>query len=318
MKGISGNFNFTVYSPRIYTDNTQIMIKMKESDLIVNSDGSIYHLKLKPEEIPDLILVSGDPARITMISDHFDKVEFKRQNREFVSHLGMYHGQKILALSTGIGPDNIDIVMNELDALVNIDLATRQPLEKHRSLSIVRIGTSGTLHADIPVGSFVIASHGMGMDGSLHYYQRLDEVTDMELTQEIIRQTNWPSFLPVPYVIPGTPSLVEKFSEGGVTGITATAGGFYGPQGRVLRLKPAFTDMLESLANFNHKGHRIINFEMETSSLFGLGAMLGHKVASICVLLANRATGEYTRTIKDDEQKLIKFVLEKMTDGKGV
>lgn len=286
---------------------------MKESDLIVNSDGSIYHLKLKPEEIPDLVLISGDPARITMIPDHFDRIEFKRQNREFVSHLGWYHGQRILALSTGIGPDNIDIVMNELDALVNIDLTTRQTLEKIRSLTIVRIGTSGTLHADLKVGSFVIASHGMGMDGSLHYYSRLAEITDKELTQEIIRQTNWPSFLPVPYVIPGTPSLVEKLAEGGVTGITATAGGFYGPQGRVLRLKTAFPGMLESLANFIHNGHRIINFEMETSSLYGLGTMLGHQVASICVLLANRATGEYTRTIRDDEERLIKFVLDKLT-----
>jgi len=287
---------------------------MKESDLIINSDGSIYHLKLKPEEIPDLILVSGDPARITMISDHFERVEFKRQNREFVSHLGYYRGKRILALSTGIGPDNIDIVMNELDALVNIDLNTRQPFDHHRALTIIRIGTSGTLHADIPVGSYVIASHGMGMDGSLHYYSRLAEVTDKELTEAFIRQTAWPSFLPIPYIIPGTKELVKKLSSGGVTGITATAGGFYGPQGRELRLKGAFPGMLDVMAGFSYKNNRIINFEMETSSLYGLGAMLGHKVASICVLLANRATGEYTRTIKEDEEKLIGFVLNKMTE----
>jgi uridine phosphorylase len=286
---------------------------MKESDLIVNSDGSIYHLKLKPEEIPDLVLISGDPARIAMISDHFDVVEFKRQNREFVSHLGSYRGKQILALSTGIGPDNIDIVMNELDALVNIDLTTRKPFEQHRTLNIIRIGTSGTIHADIPIGSYVISSHGMGMDGSLHYYKDLDRITDTELTTEFIRQTKWPAFLPRPYIIPGTPILIQKLTDGGVTGITATAGGFYGPQGRVLRLNTSFEGMLDAMANFSYKGHRIINFEMETSSLYGLGKMLGHHVASICVLLANRATGEYTRTIREDEENLIGFVLNKMT-----
>jgi uridine phosphorylase len=287
---------------------------MKESDLIVNSDGSIYHLKLKPEDIPDLVLISGDPARIGMISDHFDTLEFKGQNREFASHIGSYHGKRILALSTGIGPDNIDIVMNELDALVNINLKTREALEQHRTLNIVRIGTSGTVHADIRIGTHVIASHGLGMDGSLHYYRQLPVITDKELTAEFVKQTGWPSHLPAPYIIPGTPSLVEKLSTGGITGITATAGGFYGPQGRVLRLQVSYPEMLEAMANFSYKNNRVINFEMETSSLYGFGKMLGHNVASICVLLANRATGEYTRTIKDDEEKLIEFVLNKMTE----
>jgi uridine phosphorylase len=295
---------------RIYTDYTQIM---KEADLIVNNDGSIYHLKLKPTEIPDLVLVSGDPARIAMISDHFETIEFKRQNREFVSHLGSYNGRKVLALSTGIGPDNIDIVMNELDALVNIDLETREPHTEKRKLSVVRIGTSGTLHADVPIGAHVIASHGMGLDGSLHYYRELESVTDRELTDEFIRQTSWPADLPVPYIIPGTPSLIARLAPEAISGITATAGGFYGPQGRQLRLKCSFPGILDALAQFRHHGLRILNFEMETSSLYGLGAMLGHDVASICVLLANRATGQYTRTIKEDEEKLIVYVLEKLT-----
>jgi uridine phosphorylase len=287
---------------------------MKEADLIVNSDGSIYHLKLKPEEIPDLVLVSGDPARIAMISEHFELIKFRRQNREFVSHLGSYRGKQILAMSTGIGPDNIDIVMNELDALANIDLKTREHLPGHRSLTIIRIGTSGTIHEDIPIGTHVIASHGLGLDGSLQYYKRLEEVVDKEITAEFIRQTQWHSFLPIPYVIPGTGWLVEKLSSGGITGITATAGGFYGPQGRMLRLQSSFPDMLEAMAGFKYKDHRVINFEMETSSLYGLGAMLGHNVASICVLLANRATGVYTKTIREDEENLIGFVLDKMTD----
>jgi uridine phosphorylase len=313
---MAGNFNFGFFSQQksqINTDYSQKRTDMKESDLIINPDGSIYHLKIKPEEVPDLILVSGDPARITLISDHFEHVEFRRQNREFVSHAGWLKGKRILALSTGIGPDNIDIVMNELDALVNIDLKTREPLKNHRTLTIVRIGTSGTIHADIPVGALVIASHGMGMDGSLHYYRKLAEVIDPELTREFIRQTDWPAFLPSPYIIPGTKALIQKLSSQGITGITATAGGFYGPQGRELRLRSSFPGMLDVMAKFSYKNHRIINFEMETSSIYGLGTMLGHQVASICVLLANRSTGEYTKTIKDDEERLITYVLEKMT-----
>jgi len=287
---------------------------MKESDLIVNADGSIYHLKLKPEEIPDLVLIAGDPARITMISDHFDHVEFKRQNREFVSHVGTLNEKRILALSTGIGPDNIDIVMNELDALANIDLETRKPKAAHRSLTIVRIGTSGTLHADIPIGTLVTASHGLGMDGSLNFYRELEGVVDKELTAEFTHQTEWPAFLPKPYVIPGSEALVQKLSANGISGITATAGGFYGPQGRQLRLHNAFPGMLEAMANFYYKDFRVINFEMETSSLYGFGKMLGHNTASICVLLANRATGQYTRSLKDDEEKLITYVLNTLTN----
>jgi uridine phosphorylase len=286
---------------------------MKESDLIVNSDGSIYHLKLKPDEVPDLVLVAGDPARITGISNHFEKIAFKRQNREFVSHLGRFNGRQILALSTGIGPDNIDIVMNELDALANIDLSTRKPKQDHRSLAIVRLGTSGTLHADIPIGALVTASHGLGLDGSLNFYRELEEITEKELTGEFIRQCSWPAFLPSPYIIPGTSPLVQKLSVEGITGITATAGGFYGPQGRQLRLHSSYPGMLDAMAGFIYREHRIINFEMETSSLYGLGKMLGHQVASICVLLANRATGEYTRSVKDLEEKLIKYVLSVLT-----
>lgn len=286
---------------------------MKETDLILNPDGSIYHLKLKPEELPDLILVAGDPGRIDLISDHFDQVEFKRQNREFVSHAGWLKGKRLLALSTGIGPDNMDIVMNELDALANIDLKKRQPLEHHRALTIVRLGTSGTLHADIPVGTFALATHGLGLDGSLHFYRDLEKVTDPELTREFISQSGWPSFLATPYIIPGSAELIQKFAPEGITGITATGAGFYGPQGRELRLRAAFPGMLDAMAAFTCKGHRIINFEMETSSLYGLGRMLGHEVASICVILANRATGKYSNTVKEDIGRLITFALKQMT-----
>jgi len=285
---------------------------MKPSDLIVNPDGSVYHLKLRPEELPDLVLVVGDPGRVGMVSAHFDHIEFKKQNREFVSHAGMLKGRRLMALSTGIGPDNIDIVMNELDALANIDLEKREIRSVHRTLSIIRLGTTGTLHADIPTGGFALASHGLGLDGSLNYYRELDQVKDHELSLEFIRQTGWPAFLGAPYIIPGTPSLIDNLSGKAITGITATGAGFYGPQGRELRLGLAFPEMLDKMTQFIHNGHRIINIEMETSSLYGFGRMLGHRVASICVVLANRATGEYSGHVKKQTESLISYVMEKL------
>ena len=286
---------------------------MKATDLIVNPDGSIYHLKLKPEELPDLILVAGDPGRIGMISSHFDKVEYQRQNREFVSHAGIINGKRLLALSTGIGPDNIDIVMNELDALVNIDLERRVPKDRSRCLSIIRLGTSGTFHPDIPVGSLAIATHGLGLDGSLHYYEALEEVTDHALTGAFINHSRWPAHLPKPYIIEGSPDLVKRLDHFASKGITATGAGFYGPQGRELRLKSSFPGLSDALATFKSDGHRIVNFEMETSSLYGLGRMLGHHAASICVVLANRATGEYSRNVSQDVEAMIRYVLEQLT-----
>lgn len=285
---------------------------MKPSDLIVNPDGTIYHLKLKPEELPDMVLLVGDPGRVGMISSHFDHIEFKKQNREFVSHAGLLNGRRLMALSTGIGPDNIDIVMNELDALANIDLERREILPAHRALTLVRLGTTGTLHADIATGGYALASHGLGLDGSLDYYRELDQVKDHDLSREFIRQTGWPSFLGAPYIIPGTENLIRKLEPGAVTGITATAVGFYGPQGRELRLGLAFPDMLDKMTQFSHNGRRIINIEMETSSLYGFGQMLGHQVASICVILANRATGEYSGKVKKQTEGLITYVLEKL------
>jgi uridine phosphorylase len=285
---------------------------MKPTDLILNPDGSIYHLKLRPEEVPDLVLVAGDPGRVGSISCHFDKVEFRRQNREFVSHLGMLNGTRVLALSTGIGPDNMDIVVNELDALANIDLTKREPKEAHRHLTIVRLGTSGTFYPDIPVGSLAVSTHGLGLDGSLHYYHALNEITDRELTEAFISQVKWPAFLPRPYIIEGSGDVIDRLDGMVFRGITATACGFYGPQGRELRLKTAFPEMLDAIASFSYNGSRILNFEMETSSLYGLGRMLGHNVASICVMLANRTTGEYSSHVESDVEKLIVHVLEQL------
>jgi len=286
---------------------------MKPTDLIINPDGSIYHLKIRPEELPDMILVAGDPGRVERISGHFDHIEFKRQNREFISHAGVMNGHRIMALSTGIGPDNMDIVMNELDALANIDLKNRTIKDNFRRLHIVRLGTSGTPHQDIAVGSLAVASHGLGLDGSLHFYKPLREVTDLEMTNFFIQQTHWPVHLPVPYIIKGSESIIEKLDHQVSRGITATGAGFYGPQGRELRLESSFPGLFEALASFSYQGTRIINFEMETSSLYGLGRMLGHEVASICVILANRATGEYSRNVTNDVDKMIIHVLEQLT-----
>jgi uridine phosphorylase len=240
-------------------------------------------------------------------------LEFKRQNREFVSHAGILNGKRVLALSTGIGPDNMDIVMNELDALANIDFKNRNPKGELRQLKIIRIGTSGTFHADIPVGSFAVASHGLGLDGSLHYYKQLEEIVDKDLTRQFISQGNWPAFLPSPYIIEGSASLINKLDHGVVKGIAATGAGFYGPQGRELRLAQAFPGLFHALASFKQGGLRVVNFEMETSSLYGLGRMLGHEVASICVILANRATGEYDKS-EDRIDKMIGHVLEQLVE----
>jgi uridine phosphorylase len=286
---------------------------MKATDLIINPDGSIYHLKLRPEELPDLVLVAGDPARIRNISKNFDNIEFRRTNREFVSHAGTLNGRRILALSTGIGPDNIDIVMNELDALANIDFKTRTIKDKLRRLQIIRIGTSGTFHPDIRVGSLAVATHGLGLDGSLNFYRKLQEVKDGPLTRAFLEQTSWPTHLPIPYIISGSEALVRKIDAGEVRGIAATGAGFYGPQGRELRLAQSFPGLFRALADFRHDQIRVVNFEMETSSLYGLGRMLGHETASICVILANRATGEYNKSDKVI-QRMIRHVLEHMTN----
>ena len=286
---------------------------MKPTDLIINPDGSIYHLKLRPEDLPDIILVSGDPGRVKMISRHFDRLEYRKRNREFVSHCGYFNDTRILALSTGIGPDNMDIVINELDALANIDFEKRVPKKHHRRLTIVRLGTSGTFHEDIPVGSIGISSHGLGLDGSLHYYAGLKEVTVSEITEEFMHQSKWPGYLPVPYVIEGSPDLIRSLDGIAVKGITATGPGFYGPQGRELRLTNAFPGMIDAIASFNYNGLRIVNFEMETSSLYGLARMLGHQAASLCVILANRITGEYKKDAEKNMHTLIRFVLEQLT-----
>ncbi|MBS4014664.1 MAG: nucleoside phosphorylase [Bacteroidetes bacterium] len=285
----------------------------KESELILNPDGSIYHIKLKPENIAQKVIVVGDQGRVETVSKHFEKIEHKSQNREFVTHTGYFNGKRITVMSTGIGTDNIDIAINELDAAVNIDLEKRIAKDKHTSLDIIRIGTSGALQADIEVDSFVASTHGMGFDGLLNFYDYKEGITEDDISNAFIDYAKWGKKLTYPYVVKGSDMLLEKIAHGLKSGITATASGFYGPQGRELRIPLSVPDLNEKIENFNYNGHRITNFEMETSALYGLGKILGHNTLTICAIIANRLAKTYSKDYKKSVETLIKLVLERFT-----
>jgi uridine phosphorylase len=285
-----------------------------ESELILNGDGSIYHLKLQPADIADNILLVGDPSRVNVVSKFFDAVEFKMSNREFVTHTGTYRGKRISVMSTGIGCDNIDIVINELDALVNIDLHSREIKKEKKSLNLVRIGTSGSLQKDIPVDSFVFSSHGLGLDGLLNYYSGLEKINETKISEAFMAHTKWNEKLSYPYVIKASSALSEKIRKDLIVGITATAPGFYGPQGRELRLAPSIQDLNELLTSFSFEGKWISNFEMETSALYGLSAHLGHQACTVCLIIANRIAKQYSRRHLEKMDELVGFVLDRLTE----
>lgn len=286
--------------------------ELAQTDLMLNPDGSVYHLRLREEHIADNIIVVGDQSRVQQISQHFDSIEVKIQNREFVTHTGILGKTRITVLSTGIGPDNIDIAINELDAAINIDSNTKQPKSTIRKLNIVRIGTSGALQADIPVGSHVISQFGLGLDNVLHYYKYEADDIEKELTKKITDHLNWGSEISQPYVCKANYALFNTLKEGMVPGITATAAGFYGPQGRRLRLSPKDPGLNDKLQSFANKNYRITNFEMETSALYGLGNMLGHNCCTCCSIIANRIRQEYSKDYHKDVDRLIKTVLERI------
>lgn len=283
------------------------------SELVLNPDGSVYHIRLKAEHIADKVIVVGDQGRVARITKHFTNVEPEIHNREFYTQSGEYKGQRITVMSTGIGPDNIDISINELDAAINIDPETRMIRENLRSLDIVRIGTCGALQEDLPVDSFVVSEYGMGMDGLLHYYHHQPNIEEATLTRAFVKQTGWNPDLSTPYFVRGGEELVKTLAEGWHKGITATAPGFYGPQGRVLRLPVSNNQINEQLTAFEHNGLRITNFEMETSALYGLGTMLGHRTATVCAIIANRIRMEFSKDYKKTVDSLIVEVLERLT-----
>ncbi|WP_269222871.1 nucleoside phosphorylase [Flavobacterium sp. IMCC34518] len=287
---------------------------IQQSELILNPDGSVYHLNLKPENIAHDIIFVGDQDRVAKITKHFDSIEFSTQKREFKTQTGIYKGKRLTVMSTGIGPDNIDIVINELDALVNIDLETRKPKEKLTSLNIIRIGTSGSLHADIPVDSFVMAQFGLGLDNMLRSYL-IDAVSNSEMENAFIEHTNWDLLKGRPTVIPCS-SVLEKRIESNVIykGITATAGGFYGPQGRVLRLNIQDPTLNSKMDNFRFEETRITNLEMETSAIYGLSALLGHQALSLNAIIANRANGTFSSDPYKAVDELIAYTLDKLAE----
>lgn len=285
----------------------------EESELILTAEKKIYHLNLHPDEIADTIIVVGDPGRVPNISKHFDSIELKVQNRELVTHTGFFNKMRISALSTGMGPDNIDIVLNELDALANIDLEKRIPKASHRKLNIIRLGTSGAMQKDVPVDSFVASAYGLGIDGVMNFYKKTSEIVENEMNTEFIRQTNWPSFLARPYMVKASDELLKKVAFDMKQGITATAPGFFGPQGRELRGELAFPELNDVLTRFSYKGNTITNFEMETSALYGLGKILGHETLTVCVIIANRIAKQFSKNYKPLMEKLIITTLERLT-----
>jgi uridine phosphorylase len=288
------------------------MKPIKESELIINPEGSIYHLNLRPEDVAENVILVGDPGRVKKISKHFDRIVHRRQNREMVTHTGFLNGKHIMVMSTGMGTDNIDIVMNELDALVNVDFKTRTIKAEHTSLNIIRLGTSGAIQPDIPIDTVAVSTHGIGLDGLLKFYDSAG-VVDEALSLSFIDQVNWHPDLPYPYFVKCSEKLFEKFSDLPVSGITATAPGFYGPQGRVIRIPLKHPDLMDKMQHFQYEGQRIINFEMETSALYGLGRLLGHNTLTTCAVIANRAKGTYSEDHHKVIEKLIDVVLERLT-----
>jgi len=285
--------------------------KIGESELIINDDGSIFHLHLLPEDLADTVILVGDQGRVETVASFFDSIELKKQNREFNTITGIYKGKRITVLSTGIGTDNIDIVMNELDALVNIDLKERVAKDEHKTLNLIRIGTSGSLQEDIPVDTPVATKIALGFDNLLNYYADRNKATISEMEEPFMKYVKWNKLLHRPYFVKSSDKLFDKVAKGMVSGITISASGFYGPQGRQLRLKTADPDLNSKLRTFKYGDYRINNYEMEGSAIYGLSKMLGHNALTICNIIANRYKKEYSSDYKTKIKETIKLVLDR-------
>lgn len=287
-------------------------MNIQNSELILNPDGSIYHLNLKPEHIATDIIFVGDQNRVEKVTEHFDSIEFTTQKREFKTTTGTYKGKRLTVISTGIGPDNIDIVLNELDALVNIDLETRKIKEQHTALNITRIGTSGSLQKSIPVDSFLLSTHALDLNGMLHSYQ-VTEISHPGMEDAFIKHTDWSAKKPSPLIVANSTFLEDKLTSAKIyKGITATAGGFYGPQGRVLRLALQDASLNNKIDSFEYQQNKITNLEMETSAIYGLSKLLGHNAASMNAIIANRANGTFSENPNKVVADLIIYTLNKL------
>lgn len=289
---------------------------LAKSELILNDDGSIYHLNLLPGEIAHTIITVGDPDRVSEVTQHFDSIEVSKHRREFKTETGIYKGKRLTVISTGIGTDNIDIVFNELDALVNIDFETRTIKEKFTRLNFIRIGTSGAIQNDISVDSFIASEMAVGFDNLLHFYNA-EKYLQQDFSEALIKHTNWSAAKSKPYIVEGNKELLQMFSDKNFRrGITATNVGFYGPQGRKLRLSLQDSALNTKLESFNYKGKNITNLEMETSGIYGLASLLGHRAVSLNAILANRANGTFSKTPGESVALLIKLTLNKLVDLK--
>ncbi len=272
---------------------------MKETELITNNDGSIFHLWLKPGEVSEKIIIVGDPGRVEMIGQNLDSIRIKRINREFFTITGIYKGKEVSIISSGIGTDNIDILINELDALFNYDLNNRIQLNERTSLTLVRLGTSGGLQPDLLPGQAIISEKAIGFDAVMNYYRGIEDITDIEFESEFMKYTAWSARLPYPYIIGASDELLNKFLVTGfIKGMTISTPGFYAPQGRKLSLAPYDGELNDKIMTFRYKGSRILNYEMESSALYGLSALLGHKALTICAAIGNRATGKFINDYK--------------------
>src|SRR5690606_1473095 len=286
------------------------MSRIAESELIINNRGAVYHLDLRPEELAPTVVTVGDPDRVARFSRQFDKIEVQRQHREFISHTGRIGNKRLTVLSSGIGPDNIDIVLNELDALANINLETREIKPSLTTLNIIRVGTSGSLQADIPVDSFVASTHGLGIDNLLNFYRHEQNEEEKQLLQSFVTHTQMHSQTGNPYISTASASLIKHFVKDFHQGITVTCPGFYGPQGRVLRLGVRNPQLIDRLTDFRFGQHRITNFEMETSAIYGLGKLLGHHCLAVNAIVANRVNRNFSSDGQAAVDKLIKRFLE--------
>ena len=288
-------------------------MRIPESELIINADGSAFHIHIKPEELADNIILVGDPGRVDMIAEYLTDIECRHASREFVSVTGYRNGKRITALSHGIGPDNIDIVMTELDALANVDFATREVKPEHRRLNILRIGTSGALHADIPLGSYILSHISVGFDGVMNWYGGRENFTLNDVEADFKKHMNWKETLPSPYFVKASDKIIDLMKDVTIKGVTISAPGFYGPQGRVVRLPLAMPDMLEKIESFRFGEYRITNFEMESSPLAGFGAMLGHDVCTVCCAIANRYLQSSNPDYKAAVRSLVELSVERMS-----
>jgi len=286
-----------------------------KSELVLNSDGSLYHINLKPGNVAETIMLVGDPGRVEIIAGYFESIEFRTHNREIHTVTGTYNNKRLTVMSSGMGPDNIEIVVNELDALFNIDLESKKEKEVKTSLNLIRIGTSGALQPDIPVvNSYIVSEYGLGLDGLAYFYRKGTDVIDKELTNKFIKELNWDENLPRPYAVKASDRLLKVIGDKWKKGITLTAPGFYAPQGRELRLEVIDKTVIDRASLFSYNGVKVTNFEMETSALYVLSAMLGHKAVTVCDIIANRVNDDFNPNYKNSMKALIAEILDRVSD----